>query len=253
LHNGDRAIACYNSGGVAVDITAELADFGFASTTIVTLRDLYAQKTLGEFTGSWTARAVPPHGVRMLRASPMLSTTTVSTYGTASSVPATSVINATVIGCIHNPPTTGKCVGKFLVQLTPRGEKFPLPIDFSTTPLLGGDRGDLSEMTIFSMQSSILSSSTAIDGDKTKTLGDYSGYKLDVAITHGQSEWPCTLISGDAMPAFTYNASMSFVIVGNFTLDNAGEAIYTCVISPVELTVANRSELKIDNYEPVRE
>ena len=70
LEGGERAIACYNSGETAVDITAAFGDVGFAPTSTVRLRDLYKHADLGEFTGSWTAAGVPPHGVRMLRALP---------------------------------------------------------------------------------------------------------------------------------------------------------------------------------------
>jgi hypothetical protein len=136
---------------------------------------------------------------------------------------ASTCINATVVGCIH-PSSAGDCVGDFVLQLTPRGDKFPLPIDFSTVPL---------SKTAGVETSSILSSTPAIDGDKTKTLGDYTGFALDVAVFHGQALWPCTLADGGGLaPAFAYNASLNYNIIANFTQDSAAEDIYTCAISP---------------------
>ena len=59
----------YNAGESAVDITVHFPDVGFASTTPVKVRDLYAKRDVGTAAGSWTGVAVPRHGVRMLRVS----------------------------------------------------------------------------------------------------------------------------------------------------------------------------------------
>ena len=68
LSNGDRAVACYNSGLAPVDIEVFFSDVGFAMTTQLKLRDLY-KKVEHAAIGKWVAEEVPSHGVRMLRVS----------------------------------------------------------------------------------------------------------------------------------------------------------------------------------------
>ena len=68
LANGDRAVAAYNAGTNPLDIELDFADVGFATTTPLKLRDLY-EKVEFEARGKWLAKAVPGHGVRMLRVS----------------------------------------------------------------------------------------------------------------------------------------------------------------------------------------
>jgi hypothetical protein len=68
LANGDRAVAAYNSGTAPQDIELDFEDVGFAPTTALRARDLYA-RTEFDAEGKWLAKAVPGHGVRMLRVS----------------------------------------------------------------------------------------------------------------------------------------------------------------------------------------
>ena len=64
---GGVAVLLFNGGAVTQDVGFEFAEVGFDALTHVSVRDLYAGATLGlDFVGSFVAKAVPPHGVRML-------------------------------------------------------------------------------------------------------------------------------------------------------------------------------------------
>eukprot|EP01052_Picozoa_sp_SAG31_P064885 SAG31_NODE_23729_length_497_cov_1.530151_1_plen_83_part_00 len=69
LQHGDRAVAAYNSGTAPIDIEIDFADVGFATPTPLSIIDLYSKQTLTATQGKWVAKAVPSHGVRMLRVS----------------------------------------------------------------------------------------------------------------------------------------------------------------------------------------
>ena len=54
----------------AVDLTLSFAQLNITAASAAMVRDLWAEKDLGSFHGSFTAKAVPPHGVAMLTLSP---------------------------------------------------------------------------------------------------------------------------------------------------------------------------------------
>lgn len=51
-----------NRGDVTLDITLVFADVWVESGAELVLRDLWAEKDIGKFSGSYTAKAVPSHG-----------------------------------------------------------------------------------------------------------------------------------------------------------------------------------------------
>jgi alpha-galactosidase len=51
-----------NRGDVTLDITLFFADVWVESGAELVLRDLWAEKDIGRFSGSYTAKAVPSHG-----------------------------------------------------------------------------------------------------------------------------------------------------------------------------------------------
>ena len=57
------AVALFNRSAAAADITLNLADLGIPSGH---LRDLSTHTDLGCFAGSYTSKAIPSHGVRIL-------------------------------------------------------------------------------------------------------------------------------------------------------------------------------------------
>ena len=65
LENGEYAVALFNRGSSAADITANFSEF--LPSTTWKLRDLYEHQDLGTFTGSYTAKNVPAHGTVILR------------------------------------------------------------------------------------------------------------------------------------------------------------------------------------------
>jgi alpha-galactosidase len=64
LADGSNAVGLFNRGWGATPITVEFRDLGISGTA--TVRDLWARKDLGMFTGSFTA-TVPKHGVVMIK------------------------------------------------------------------------------------------------------------------------------------------------------------------------------------------
>ncbi len=68
LSDGKRvAVLLLNTDDKATsDVTVRWADLGLSATAAATVRDLWLQKDLGSFTGSFTALQVPPHGVTMI-------------------------------------------------------------------------------------------------------------------------------------------------------------------------------------------
>jgi len=70
MNNGDVALALLNRG--AADVGAQAVDlgvFGYAPSTPVFVRDVWAAATLGPFTGSFQTRAVASHETLLLRLS----------------------------------------------------------------------------------------------------------------------------------------------------------------------------------------
>ena len=71
LLGGGVAVALVNMGSAAGGLSKagfDFRDVGFAPDTRVRVRDLFAQKDLGVFTGSFSSgEGIPPHGVQMLR------------------------------------------------------------------------------------------------------------------------------------------------------------------------------------------
>jgi len=63
-----RAVALFNRNTSAASISVTFAEVGFAAGQ-VSVRDLWQKADLGSFSGSYTATAVPSHGIVMLRLS----------------------------------------------------------------------------------------------------------------------------------------------------------------------------------------
>jgi hypothetical protein len=61
-----RAVALFNRTGSAASMTVQWSTIGIP-TGAATVRDLWNQKDLGPFTGSYTASSVPSHGVVVLK------------------------------------------------------------------------------------------------------------------------------------------------------------------------------------------
>merc|ERR1712048_1178125 len=55
--------------GGSADITLDLTEVGFSSSETVSVYDVWAQKHVGSFTGTYTAKDVPQHGTAFLRLS----------------------------------------------------------------------------------------------------------------------------------------------------------------------------------------
>jgi len=67
MEDGSKAVGLFNRGYSEASVTANWSDLGLTGKQKV--RDLWRQKELGEFTGSFTA-AVPRHGVELVRVWP---------------------------------------------------------------------------------------------------------------------------------------------------------------------------------------
>ena len=67
MADGSKAVGLFNRGESAQDVTVKWADVGLSGNCLV--RDLWRQKDVGKFDGSFTA-SVPRHGVYLLRISP---------------------------------------------------------------------------------------------------------------------------------------------------------------------------------------
>ena len=68
LSNGDNAVVLVNKGLAPANVTVTWAMMGLPMTTTVNIRDLWAHKGLGPFTGSYTA-TLASHAVTFLRLS----------------------------------------------------------------------------------------------------------------------------------------------------------------------------------------
>ena len=69
LAHGDKAVALLNRGDAETEITAMWKDLGLPRNSPLSVRDLWAHRTLGKFVGAFKAK-VPPHGVVIARLSP---------------------------------------------------------------------------------------------------------------------------------------------------------------------------------------
>ncbi len=69
LKNGDRAVILLNRGGSEQEITVTWEQIGYPAHLSAAVRDLWAHKDLGKFTGKFSAR-VASHGVVMMKVSP---------------------------------------------------------------------------------------------------------------------------------------------------------------------------------------
>jgi alpha-galactosidase len=63
--SGARAVALLNRSAASASITVPWTSLGLSASGAA-VRDLWAHADLGTFTGSYTATAIPPHGVAML-------------------------------------------------------------------------------------------------------------------------------------------------------------------------------------------
>jgi len=71
LAGGDVAVLLFNSGATAApSITVTWAQLGLANNQAAVVRDLWAHKDLGSFTGSFTSGMIPSHGSMTLRVHP---------------------------------------------------------------------------------------------------------------------------------------------------------------------------------------
>jgi len=64
MEDGSKAVGLFNMSKSALDITAEWSTLGVTGSQKV--RDLWRQKDIGVFEGSYKAN-IPRHGVAMLR------------------------------------------------------------------------------------------------------------------------------------------------------------------------------------------
>jgi alpha-galactosidase len=69
MADGGRAVILLNRGKGEAEITAAWTDIGYPNSVAANVRDLWAHKDLGRFTGKFTAK-VPSHGVVMLKVAP---------------------------------------------------------------------------------------------------------------------------------------------------------------------------------------
>lgn len=69
LRDGSRAVGLFNKTKAAASITVNWTDLGLASDQRAKVRDLWAHKDLGEFTGSYTT-TVEAHGLGMFKITP---------------------------------------------------------------------------------------------------------------------------------------------------------------------------------------
>jgi alpha-galactosidase len=61
-----RAVALFNRGSSSASITVQWSALGLPAGN-ATVRDLWSHTDVGTFNGSYTATAVPSHGVAMLK------------------------------------------------------------------------------------------------------------------------------------------------------------------------------------------
>ncbi len=69
MKDGSRAVILFNRSGAAADVTVNCVDIGYPARVSAGVRDLWAKKDLGKFSGNYTAK-VESHGVVMVRVTP---------------------------------------------------------------------------------------------------------------------------------------------------------------------------------------
>jgi alpha-galactosidase len=67
LEDGSKAVGIFNLGEEAADATLSFGILKLSGRRLV--RDLWRQKNLGTFTGSYEAKGIPSHGVVLLKIS----------------------------------------------------------------------------------------------------------------------------------------------------------------------------------------
>lgn len=71
LTGGAYAVVLLNRGNITNEsITVRWTDIGLPADKSATVRDLWARKDLGTFTGSYTGENIPVHSVQMLKITP---------------------------------------------------------------------------------------------------------------------------------------------------------------------------------------
>jgi alpha-galactosidase len=70
IFGGNRAVLLFNRGEKATDINVAWHEIGYPDSLPARVRDLWRAKELGTQHGSFSARAVPPHGVVMITVRP---------------------------------------------------------------------------------------------------------------------------------------------------------------------------------------
>jgi hypothetical protein len=69
--NNSQAVVLLNRGNIGSEpITVKWTDIGFPANKAADVRDLWAQKDLGSFTGNFTSENIAPHSVMMLKITP---------------------------------------------------------------------------------------------------------------------------------------------------------------------------------------
>ncbi|TPX58860.1 alpha-galactosidase [Powellomyces hirtus] len=63
---GGTVAVLLNRSDKPIDITAQWTQLGLSADATVAVRDIFARKDLGSFTGSFTAKALQPHGALMI-------------------------------------------------------------------------------------------------------------------------------------------------------------------------------------------
>jgi hypothetical protein len=71
LTGGSQAVVLLNRGNIGSEpITVKWTDIGLPADKSATVRDLWAQKDLGTFTGSFESENITAHSVAMLKITP---------------------------------------------------------------------------------------------------------------------------------------------------------------------------------------
>jgi hypothetical protein len=71
LSNNSQAVVLLNRGNIGSEpITVKWTDIGLPADKSATVRDLWARKDLGTFTGSFTSENITAHSVAMLKITP---------------------------------------------------------------------------------------------------------------------------------------------------------------------------------------
>jgi alpha-galactosidase len=69
LNDGSRAVILFNRGAAGAEIAVSWQQLSYPDHLSASVRDLWAHKDLGKFTGSFSSK-VPSHGVVMVKVLP---------------------------------------------------------------------------------------------------------------------------------------------------------------------------------------